>query len=391
MKTLNFRHTVAACCLGYMTQALVINFAPLSFITFQSEFGIPLGKVTALITLTFLVQLVVDFLSTGIVKRFGYRITAVAAELFAATGLILLGFLPDLLSDAYLGLVISVLFYSFGGGLLETVISPIVDGCPSDNKSASMSFLHSFYSWGVVVTVLFSTLAMGLFGRESWRTLALCWAALPLFNAFFFAAVPLPEPPEVTGKAMGIRALIRNKIFWFGAAMMLCSGAAELCMAQWASAFAESGLGVSKTTGDLLGPCLFSVMMGVARVADAKWGKPTTVKRNILISAGLCILSYLIAVLSPWPIFGLFGCALCGYSVGIFWPGTLSLSASRLQSSTALFSFLALFGDMGCTVGPTLVGSAASLFGDNLKTGLAFGLLFPTVIFIMMILTMKKE
>lgn len=378
---LQYKHTVRACFVGYVVQAIVNNFAPLLFLTFQAQYGIPLSQITVLITVNFALQLAVDFVSAFFIDKIGYRVSIVAAHAFAAAGLVLMTVLPEIMPSPFAGLLIAVMCYAVGGGLLEVLVSPIVEACPTDNKEQSMSLLHSFYCWGSVAVVGLSTLFFALFGTRSWRYLALMWAAVPLANAFVFSKVPIAPLIEDGEKGLSIKELFKNKMFWIFMLLMLCSGASEQAVSQWASTFAERGLGVSKTIGDLTGPMLFSVLMGLSRLIYGKFGGRIKLDSIMLGSGVLCIISYLIITLTGSSVLGLCGVALCGLSVGIMWPGTFSkASASIKGGGTAMFALLALCGDLGCSGGPTFAGMMASRFGDNLKIGILCAIVFPAVL-----------
>lgn len=380
----NFRHTLFASYTGYFVQAIINNFVPLLFLTMQKSFGFSYRMISLLIMINFTVQLFVDLLSAGLIDKIGYRKSIVGAHFLAAAGLCCLGVLPYILSNPYAGVVISIFIYAVGSGLIEVIISPLVEACPTENKSGSMSLLHSFYCWGQMCVVLFSTVFFTLFGTENWRILAFLWAIVPLLNGFYLLMVPMPSLLQ-DYKGIGIKALLKKKTFWLCAVIMLCAGASEIAMSQWASAFAESGLRVSKTVGDLLGPCLFAALMGSARVLYAKFSTKIALKTVMGFSAVLCIISYLLSSLSPNPILALIGCGLCGLSVGVMWPGTFSLSTKEIPNGgTAMFALLALFGDLGCTTGPASVGFITSLFGDNLSRGLLFAVIFPLVLLVML-------
>lgn len=377
---LSYNHTIYACYIGYIVQAIVNNFVPLLFLTFQSSFGISLDKIAYLITINFGIQLLVDLASAKFVDKIGYKAAALAAHVSAAVGLAGLGIFPYLLKDAYAGILLSICFYAVGGGLLEVVVSPIVEACPTEKKEAAMSLLHSFYCWGHVGVVLLSTLFFMTAGIENWRILAFIWAIVPFLNIFYFAKVPVQALVE-EGEGMKIRDLMKNKLFWLFFIMMICGGASEQAMSQWASAFAESGLGITKTLGDLAGPCLFAVLMGSARAFYGKYSEKISLQRFMKYSCVLCIVSYLFACLSGNPFLALAGCAVCGLAVGIMWPGTFSLASKAMRSGgTALFAFLALAGDIGCAGGPTLVGVLSEMFGADLKKGLIFAAVFPIIL-----------
>lgn len=380
MKT-GYEKTVAACFVGYIVQAIVNNFAPLLFLTFQSQFGIPLSQITALITFNFGLQLLVDFASVGFVDRIGYRATMVIAHGASALGLVLMTVLPEAMPDPFAGLMLAVGLYAVGGGLLEVTVSPVVESCPTKNKEQSMSLLHSFYCWGHVGVVLLSTIFFRVFGVENWRYMALLWALLPAVNGIVFLKVPMMPLLREGERGMTLRELMETKLFWIIFLMMLCAGASEQAVSQWASTFAEKGLGVNKTIGDLAGPMAFAVMMGTSRAVYGKFGDRLNLDRFMSVSCVLCIASYLLIWLTKSPVLGLAGCALCGFAVGIFWPGTFSKAAAALPTGgTAMFAMLALAGDLGCSSGPSLVGFLSGCFGDDLKKGIACALVFPILL-----------
>ena len=385
----NYNHTVFACYFGYVVQAIVNNFAPLLFLTFRNEFGIPLEKITSLITINFLFQLVVDVVAAKVVDKIGYRKCIVAAQFFSALGIAGMGFLPNLFSDPYYGLLISILLYALGGGLIEVLVSPIVEACPIKAKKAAMSLLHSFYCWGHLFVVLLSTLFFTLFGIENWRILALVWAVIPLINGFYFVKVPI-APLTAEGEQIPIKKLFSSKTFWLFIVIMVCAGASEQGMSQWASTFAEAGLNVSKTVGDLAGPSLFAITMGVSRVIYSKISEKVDLNKYMTACAVLCITSYAIASFSGNAAFSLVGCAMCGFSVGVMWPGAFSLASEKFpKGGTAMFAFLALAGDFGCSFGPTVVGVATDILNDDIKRGVFAAVIFP-VLLIISLLFMKK-
>lgn len=386
-----YQKTIYACFVGYIVQAIINNFVPLLFLIFESTYGIPLRQITMLITINFGIQLLVDLLSASFVDRIGYRLSIMLAHILAAAGLLGLAVLPELLPDAYAGLLISVMIYAFGGGLLEVLLSPIVESCPTDNKEKTMSLLHSFYCWGHVGVVLFSTVFFRMFGIENWKILTCIWIIVPAFNAFAFAKAPLAPLVEDGEHGMTMLDLCKSRVFWLLMLMMMCAGASEQAVSQWASTFAERGLGVSKTVGDLAGPMAFAVLMGSARAFYGKFGDRIALDKFMIGSAVLCIMSYLCISLSPSPVLSLFGCAVCGLSVGIMWPGSFSrASASIRNGGTALFALLALAGDVGCSGGPTLVGYISSLASDDLKKGILAAVIFP-VLLAVGILGLKKH
>ena len=389
---MQYKSTIRACFAGYVVQAVVNNFVPLLFLTFQSQYGIPLSQVTLLITINFALQLAVDGVSVFFIDRIGYRAAAVIAHICAALGLVGLAFLPDLLPSPFAGLLLSVLLYALGGGLLEVIVSPIVESCPSDHKAQTMSILHSFYCWGSAGVIVISTLFLKIFGASSWKILAAIWALLPLANCFVFTKVPL-APLVAEGEAgMHIGQLFRSRVFWVIMLMMLCAGASEQAVSQWASTFAEKGLGVSKAVGDLAGPTVFALLMATSRLLYGKFGAKIDLNKAMMASALLCVVSYLLIGLTNSPVLGLVGVGLCGLAVGIFWPGTFSTAAASLRGGgTAMFALMALAGDLGCSGGPTLAGAIAGTFGDNLRLGILCAVAFPALMILGILLIRRTD
>ena len=391
MKT-SYKRTMYACFVGYIVQAIVNNFVPLLFVTFQKTYQIPLSKITLLITINFIIQLLIDLLSAGFVDRIGYKASVTIAHICSAVGLLALTLLPELTADPFAGILIAVAIYAVGGGLLEVLISPIIEACPTDNKEAAMSLLHSFYCWGCTGVVLFSTVFFALFGTEHWKILTLLWVIIPVCNMILFTKVPIYSLHEEGEKGMTMGELFREKVFWFLMIMMVCSGASEQAVSQWASAFAEQGLGITKTIGDLVGPMAFSILMGTSRLIYGKYRDRFDLDQFMKLSTLLCIGSYLLIAFVPVPAVELVGCAICGFSVGIMWPGTFSkASASLKRGGTVLFALLALAGDLGCSGGPTLVGFVSSAFSNNLRVGIGASILFPVLLLAGLVLVSSKR
>lgn len=388
---LSYNHTMYASFIGYVVQAIVNNFVPLLFVTFEESFNISISKITFLVTFNFGLQLIVDLLSTTFVDRIGYKVSVIIAHFMSALGLILLTILPNVFNDAFIGLLISVMVYAIGGGLLEVLVSPIVEACPTDNKQTAMSLLHSFYCWGCVGVVLISTIFFGIFGISNWRILTIVWAIVPILNGLYFSQVSIAKLIDDDQKTLSFKELFSNKIFWIMLLLMVCSGASEQAVSQWASTFAEKGLGVTKTIGDLTGPMFFSILMGTSRAIFGKFGDRLDLKKSMCISGILCVISYLLISLSPWAVVSLIGCGICGFSVGIMWPGTFSLSSESIRGGgTMMFALLALAGDVGCSGGPTFVGLISGLFNDNLKIGILMAIVFP-ILLILGLLLIKKN
>lgn len=388
---MTFQHTIYGCYIGYIVQAVVNNFIPLLFLTFQSTYQIPLTRITLLITFNFVIQLVVDLLSAGFVDRIGYRGSMLLAHIFSAAGLLGLTVLPELFESPFFGLLLAVMIYAIGGGLLEVLVSPIMESCPTDHKEQAMSLLHSFYCWGQVGVVLISTLFFHFAGISNWKIMAVLWALIPIANFFIFLRAPIAPLIEEGEQSMTFHQLFSNKIFWLLMLMMVCSGASEQAVSQWASTFAEKGLGVSKAIGDLAGPMAFAVLMGTARAFYGVYGHKIDLDKFMMGSSVLCVISYIMISLSPYPVISLIGCAICGLSVGIMWPGSFSKAAASMRGGgTLMFALLALAGDLGCSGGPTLVGMVAGHFGDNLQTGILAGIVFP-VLMILCILSFANR
>ncbi len=382
----NYNKTLIACYLGFVTQAITANFAPLLFLTFKDIYRVSLEQI-ALIPFTFyLTQLFVDLAATRYADKIGYRTCVTVSQVISALGLVLMVILPELLPSPFLGILISVVLYAIGSGLIEVLVSPVVEACPFKNKDGMMSLLHSFYCWGAVGVILGSTLFFALFGVENWKLLALFWAAIPLANTFNFLTCPIERLPE-SHEGNTTQKLLRLPLFWLLILLMVCAGASEATMAQWSSAFTESALGVSKAIGDLAGPCLFAAFMGLSRLLYGKMSTRLNLVKTMLLSGLLCSICYFVASLSPLPVIGLAGCALCGLAVGIMWPGSLSISAQKCPlGGTALFAFLALAGDLGATLSPTMVGCISELAGGNLKTGLLIASAFPILLILALLL-----
>ena len=386
----NYKTTMYACFTGYIVQAIVNSFVPLLFVTFQKSYNIPLSRITLLITVNFVIQLIIDMLSAGFIDRIGYRASVIIAHICAAMGLGMLTFLPELFEDHFIGIIISVVIYAIGGGLIEVLISPIIEACPTDNKESTMSLLHSFYCWGCTGVVLVSTIFFKIFGIENWKILTLILLIIPIVNIILFAKVPIYSLHEEGECGFTMRELFREKIFWILMLMMLCAGASEQAVSQWASTLAEHGLGVSKALGDLIGPMLFSVLMGISRLIYGRYGEKMDLDRFMRYSTILCIISYMCISLIRVPIIELIACGICGFSVGIMWPGTFSkASASIRRGGTVMFAMLALAGDLGCSGGPTLVGMVSSALDNDLRIGILSGIMFPIILILTLIIIKK--
>ena len=390
-KQKNYKKTLIACYLGFVTQAITANFTPLLFITFISTYGITLEKIAMIPLVFYLTQLLIDLAAAKLADKIGYRTCVVASQVISAVGLALMAILPEVLSKPFIGILISVVLYAVGSGLIEVLVSPIVEACPFENKEGTMSLLHSFYCWGAMGVILGSTFFFAMFGVENWKVLTFIWAFVPFYNTFNFVTCPIERLVE-DGKSMGIRKLLKTPIFWLMILLMVCSGASEASMAQWASAFTESAIGVSKTVGDLAGPCLFALFMGISRVLYGKFSEKLDLTKVMLICGMMCAGCYLLASLSTLPILGLTGCALCGMTVGIMWPGSISISSQNCpKGGTAMFAFLALAGDLGAMASPAMVGNISEVAGGNLKAGFLAATIFPIILVFGLLLLKKSE
>ena len=387
----NYKKTLIACYLGFITQAIVANFAPLLFLTFHSTYNIPLGQIALISTVFFFTQLIVDGICARLNERIDYRKSIIISEISSALGLIGLAILPEVMPSPFIGIIISVIIYAIGSGLIEVLCSPIVEACPFENKEATMSLLHSFYCWGSVGVIVISTVLFAIFGISNWKWVSIMWAIVPLYNVYNFATCPI-EKIVADGEGLNIKQLFSMPVFWIAILLMVCSGASELSMSQWASAYAESALNLSKTVGDLVGPCMFAITMGISRVIFGKYGEKLELMRYMIFSGILCVVCYLLASLSSNPMVGLIGCIICGFSVGIMWPGTISLSSKKIPlGGTAMFALLAMAGDLGGSVGPFIVGQVSQMNGDSLKAGMLFGCIFPIVLVISILMLKKKQ
>ncbi len=389
----NYKKTLMACYLGFVTQAISANFAPLLFLTFKDAYGITLEKIAMIPMVFYLTQLLVDLAATKFADKIGYRACVMASQVLSSMGLVLMAILPEIFPVPFIGILISVVLYAIGSGLIEVLVSPIVEACPFENKDGVMSLLHSFYCWGAMGVILGSTIFFAVFGVENWKILTFIWALVPLYNTFNFINCPIERLVE-DGKSMGISKLLKTPIFWLMILLMVCSGASEATMSQWTSAFTESAIGVSKMVGDLAGPCLFAMFMGISRMLYGKFSEKLDLTKVMLVCGIMCAGCYLLASLSTLSILGLAGCALCGLAVGIMWPGSISISSQNCpRGGTAMFAFLALAGDLGATVSPAMVGSLSEKAGGNLKTGLLFATLFPIILVVGLIIlrSLKKH
>ncbi len=388
MKRLTYKFTMFACLTGYIVQAITVNFPPLLYVMFREDLGISYNQISFLISFMFIVQLCVDVTLSRILTSKNVRTIALVSQGMVIIGLIMLAILPDIMTNKFLALIIAKFFYSCGSGVMDVMISPIVEACPTTSKSGSMAFLHSFYCWGSALTIGVATAYFAIFGIENWQSLTLMFAILPIIDGIAMAIMPIGNIESEKAKG---RNPFKSKIFYVAMALMLASGAAELAIAQWASTFAEVGLKISKSAGDLAGPCLFAIMMGIGRILYTILVNKIRLINYMLVSSVVCIFGYALAGFAPNPIIALIGISICGLSVAIFWPGMLSLAVSRLGSSSTLFGILACCGDLGCTIGPALIGLLSNAYNDNISVGLKFGMIFPIIVFTLLMIFKKSK
>ncbi len=390
---LTYKHTITACFIGYIVQAIINNFVPLLFLTFEKDYGIPLSRIGILVGINFGIQLLTDLVAALAIEKTGWRIPMVLAHILSVCGLVLLAVLPGVMDNKFLALIIAVSFAAVGGGLLEVLISPITEACPGDDKAGAMSLLHSFYCWGYMGVVILSTLFFAFFGIDNWQTLAVIWAIVPLINLVLFCFVPFGTLSADNDEKQTVGKLFKNKTFLLMIVIMFCAACCEQSVSQWASAFAEKALGVRKSIGDLAGPMLFALFMGSARAVHGSLGNKIKIslEKLILFSSILCLGSYFVISLCPLPWISLIGCGICGFSVGILWPGTFSIAAKTVRGGTFMFAILALFGDLGCGAGPLVVGTVASALGDNLNMGILVSAIFPVIMIFGLIIHIKSK
>lgn len=384
MKENDYSITKRACYLGFVTQAIVANFTPLLFMAFHREYDIPIASLALIPAVFYIVQLITDFLCAKF-KNLNYRRSIIISEITSALGLIGMAFLPALFPNPLIGILICVCIYAVGSGLIEVLCSPVIEACPFPNKEGMMSMLHSFYCWGAVGVILGSTLFFTLFGLANWRILACLWAIIPLYNILNFATCPI-EPIVPDSEGMSMSKLLGSRTFWPFLILMIAAGASESSMAQWTSAFAEASLGVDKAIGDLAGPCGFAFCMGLGRLWYGKRGQHMNLSSYMTVAGIICFASYLVASLSSLPIIAFIGCMVSGLAVAIMWPGSISLTSARIPGGgTALFALLALGGDVGGTLGPSLVGLATSACSDSIQSGLLSASVFPLLLVVSLI------
>lgn len=384
-KTKKYSLTLTACYVGYVIQAMVNNLSPLLFVQFKRQFALDSAMLSFIIFINFGLQIIVDSLSAKITEKIGYRAGAILAQVFSCTGLVCLGVLPNVINP-FAGIIIATVLMAIGGGFVEVILSPVVEALPLGNKSGAMCFLHSFYCWGHIFTVLAATIYFNLFTIDAWRYLPVALAVIPLLNCITFAVCPL-ETLEGDETPSSYKSIFTMRGFWLFPVLILASGAAEQAIAQWASDFAEIGLGVDKTLGDVFGTCLFALGMALSRTVYGVLGEKIDLKKAFVLCGGLLIGSYLLAALSPSAGLSLAGIAFGGVFVGLLWPGLYAVAGQAYpKGGTKMFGILALFGDIGCTVGPTLTG----LVSNDIKTGLLFATCFPFIVLVCSVILLKR-
>ena len=405
----NYTHTLYASYLCYINQAMVNIFPTLIFIAFQKQFGISIERIAFLISFNFIIQIIVDFLSAKFVDKIGYRIPIVFANIIIAFGFILLGILPFYINP-FTAILICYFLNAIGGGLTEVLVSPIVEALPEKQKVKAMNILHSFYCWGWMFIVILSTIYFKIFGIENWRYLSIFWAIFPIICSILFLKVPINtlKSEGNENNSISIRKLLSVRIVLAFVLLMICSGASEHAVAQWVSFFSEVGLNVNKTVGDLFGACMFAFCMGIVRLIYGMKSENIDINKALTVSSIFCMFGYLIIAFSPIAFLSLIGCAIVGLSVGIMWPSVFSLASKTYpKGGTAMFAVLALAGDVGCSIGPGIVGIISNnktiinkfsyIISNNdiiqigLKAGIFFAIIFPILIFIILFMLRRSE
>ncbi|HKL57172.1 MAG TPA: MFS transporter [Sphaerochaeta sp.] len=402
-----YKSTIRACYLGNFVGALICNLAPLLYITFMSEFSLSFEQVGRLTLLNFFTQIVADIVFSRPVDKYGIRPFITLGHALAFIGLLMLAFSPRLFpANPYVGLMVATVVYSSGGGLFELLLSAIVQGIPNDSKERAMSLLHSFYAWGFIVVIVGTTLMLHLFGRENWPFVVLVWSIMPLVNFFNFMRVPI-APPVAEEHRTKIKTLFNSKYFLLVVFGIAVGGATEVSMSQWTSAFVESALLLPKAVGDLVGLCMFALFLGIGRAIYGKYGDRLPVWKAMFYGSLLCILCYLVAAASPWPLVSLFACTLTGLGSSLLWPGSVVIGAKHFPlAGASLFAMLAAAGDGGASVGPWLIGLTADInptlvkilpwmrsLGEGetaLRSGMLIGVIFPTLM-ALTLLVLKAE
>ncbi len=384
---LKYTHTKIACYMGSAVQAITCCFLPLLFVVFQKNYHVGYEKLRRLTLICFVIQIFLDLLSVRLVKIFGYRKLAVASQVFAVSGLLALAFLPKIISP-YMGITCAVGIYSVGSGFIEVIVSPIMEYLPTHNKSGNMAFLHSFFCWGQLMVVVVTTLLINFLGENNWFYIALLWAIIPLIVMVLFLFVPIVEPNEQSSG--GYKSMLKSPLFAVMLIVMFLSGASEITVSSWMSAFAEQSLKLDKLMGDLVGPCLFAACMGIGRIVFSFFGDKVSMKRVLLIFSLITTVAYLVLSLSSNPIISMVAGVLVGFGVSVMWPGTLSMSAKTFpMGATTMFALLAMFGDVGCSFGPWTTGIVAD--SSNLNYGFLYATIFPLAMVIILLFLNRKK
>ena len=374
------RYTLFACYFGYITQAIINSLLPLLFVTLQNIFHLNVVQIGFMVTYNFIVQILADLFAAKFADRIGYRPCMVAAHVASAVGLSGLAVFPFMLPSPYAGLLVSITIYAIGGGLIEALVGPIVQALPLARKESAINILHSFYCWGHAGVVILTTLFFQFAGTENWRSLCLLWAIIPAGNLILCSICPMYQLGD-EAQTIPFRKIFSSKLFWLFVLLMLCAGATEHAMVQWISFFAEESLHITKAVGDLLGPCMFALLMGISRAVYGAHGDHFPLSKALMITGLACIGSYLLAVFSPIPMLSLIGCGICGLAVGLLWPGSFNLCAKHCPNGgTAMFALLAVAGDLGCSAGPSTVSAVAAAFDGQIKAGLLVASIFPLLL-----------
>ncbi len=356
----NTRKIRLACYGANVTMSIVGNMSSLLFLTFRSLYNLSFSLLGSLVLINFATQLIIDLAFSFFSHKFNISKSVKIAPVLGAIGLLFYASAPFLFKNAvYFGLALGTVIFSAASGLNEVLISPVVAALPSENPERDMSKLHSTYAWGVVAVVIVSTLFLFAFGSKRWYVLPILFTSVPIFSTVMFFGATLP-PLDTPQKASGAVSMLKNKTLWTCVIAIFLGGACELVMTQWCSSYLEQALGIEKIWGDIFGVATFALMLGLGRTLYAKYGK--NIEKVLLLSGVGATVCYLICILSPLPVFGLFACALTGLCVALMWPGSLVVAANRITSGGVfIYAIMAAGGDLGAAIGPQLTGIVADV------------------------------
>ena len=388
--TQNYKITKYTCYLFYVLQGTLLNLTPLLFVPLMEQYGLSYMKLGALASVNFATQLIVDIVLSKLTDKHRYRISLRLSASAAFIGYMIFAWAPGRLGDPYTWLLIGTVVYSIGAGLMEITISPLIHALPDKAKGKSMAILHSFYAWGVVLTVIVSTSVLAIIGRDKWNFIVTGWLIVPVIGFILSCIMPVPKPEsgENERTAGSFRILIKPAFILF-LAMIFFGSCAEAVMTQWSSAFLERAVGLDKLIGDIAGMSMFALMLGLCRMASAALDKKISLSTYMMLGTIGAVICYIIVSVSNVAAVSLIFCALTGFMVGMLWPGTLVLAADAFPKAGAwLFAYLAVAGDLGGVFGPWITGAIADRSGLN--AGLGAAAIFPVIGLICMIIYKRR-